>query len=105
MRGRRPHFRSSIKDDLLATPISRVTPRRDEERHVEMAFRLAHRKAQGNLVKKRRIGCRHLPTGKIGPYAERQFVTADRHGPVINQWLIGSAICIRDRTGHDATYA
>ena len=42
---------------------------------MEMAFRCAHGKSQGNLVKKRRIGCRYLPSGKIVPYAERQFVT------------------------------
>ena len=58
---------------------------------MEMAFRLAHGKAQGNLVKKRRIGCRYLLSGKIVPRAERQFVTADRDRPVVDQWLIGSA--------------
>ena len=72
---------------------------------MEMAFGLAHGKAQGNSVKKRRIGCSCLPSGKIAPHAERQFVTADRDRPVVNQQLIGSAIRVRERAGRDAACA
>src|ERR671931_2159678 len=44
---------------ILTAAIGRITPRRHEQRHVKVAFRLAHRKAQRNLVEKRRIGHRH----------------------------------------------
>src|ERR1700694_6312389 len=38
----------------LASPIRRVTPRRHQQRYVEMAFGIAHRKPQRDLVEKRR---------------------------------------------------
>jgi hypothetical protein len=40
---------------LSTPPIGRVTPGRDQQRHVEMAFGIAHRKAQRNAIEKRRI--------------------------------------------------
>ena len=46
-----------------------------------------------------------LAVRQIVPDVKVQFVTADRHRPVVNQRLIGSTIRIRDRAGHDATCA
>ena len=80
-----------------ASPIRRVAPGRDQERHVEMAFGLADRKPQRNLVEKWRIRHRHLPLGKILADTEHQFVAADRHRPAIDQRLIGSAVRVGDR--------
>ena len=68
-----------------------------------MAFRLAHRKTHGNLVEKWRIRCRDLLSGKVITDVKVQFVTPDRHRPVINQRLIGTTIRIGDRAGNDAT--
>src|ERR1700720_4468305 len=60
-----------------AAPIGRVAPWRNQKRHVEMAFGLARRKPQRYQIEKRRIRHRHLPSGKVIPDAESQFVTAD----------------------------
>ena len=40
----------------LTAAIGRIAPRRDQQRHVVVAFRLADRKAQRDLVEERRIG-------------------------------------------------
>ena len=90
---------------LSTSPIRRVTPRRHQQRHVEVAFGLAHRKPQRNGIEKRRIRHRHLPSGKIFPDAEGQFVAADRHRPAADQRLIGSAVGVGDRARHDAACA
>src|SRR5258708_26020056 len=73
-------------------PIRRIAPGRDQERHVEMAFRLAHRKPQRNPVEKRRGRRRPPPFGKAFCAVEPEFVTAGRHPPAAPQWLIGAAL-------------
>ena len=76
---------------VSASAIGRIAPRRDQQRHVEMAFRVAHRKLQRNAIEKRRIGQRHAAIGKIGADVKCQFVAADRHRPAADQRLIGAA--------------
>ena len=88
-----------------ASPIRRIAPRRDQQRHVEMAFRVAYRKVQGNAVEKRRIGQRHAAIGKIGGDVKCQFVAADRHRPAADQRLVGAAVAVGDRARHHAGLA
>src|SRR5229473_6867412 len=75
------HRASLVRENRSTPPIRRVTPGRDQERHVQVAFGFAHRKPQGNRIEKRRIRCRHLPCGKVVLDAESQFV-ADRKSVV-----------------------
>src|ERR1700733_7346733 len=89
-----------------STPaIGRVAPGRDQKRHVEMAFRLAHRKPQGDAVEKGRIRYRHPSRGKIIRRAKVQFVIADRHRPAVDQRLIAAAVAIGDPLRDDAVLA
>src|SRR5216684_2075780 len=91
-----------MRSSTSAAPIRRVTPGRDQKRHVEMAFGLAHRKAQWDAIEKRRIRRHDLPCGKIIADAEGQLVMPDRHRPAADQGPIGPAIRVGDRTRHDA---
>src|ERR1700694_3131878 len=88
-----------------AAPIRRVAPWRNQKRHVEMAFGLAHRKPQRYQIEKQRTRHRPLPSGKVIRDAEGQFVTADRPRPAANQRLIGAAILVGPRACHDAACA
>src|SRR5258708_31991799 len=96
---------TTMSSKTSTPPIRRVAPGRDQERHVEMAFRLARRKAQGNSIEKRRIRHRHLPCGKVIADAESQFVMPNRYRPAADQRPIGPALRIGDGTRHDAVRA
>ena len=61
----------SVTRNLSTPPIGRVAPGRDQQRHVEMAFGVAHRKPQRDAIEKRRIGHRHAARGKIFRGARR----------------------------------
>src|SRR5258706_3122607 len=96
---------TTMRSKSSTPPIRRVTPGRDQERHVEVAFRLAHRKTQWDAIEKRRIRHRHLPCGKVIADAESQFVTADRYRPATDQPPIGPAVRIGYGTRYDAVHA
>src|ERR1700730_12268587 len=83
---RSPHRRSTCRRQAaLASAIGSVAPGCDQERHVEMAFRLADREAQWNLIEERRIGHRYLPFGKVFSDAEHQLIATDRPRPAADQ--------------------
>src|SRR6202030_4408242 len=80
-----------------ASPIRRIAPGRDQQRHVEMALGLADGKPQRYQVQKRRVRHRHLSLRKILADTKHQFVAADRHRPPMNERMIGAAVGVGDR--------
>lgn len=86
--GTNPGHGDEERVSLLAPAIGRVAPGCDQQRHVEMALGIAHRKPHGNAVEERRIRHRHLPRGKIVADGKRQFVAPDRQAIPADQRLI-----------------
>ena len=89
----------------LTAPIGGVAPRRHQQRHVEMALRIADRKAQRDLIEERRVRRRHAPVGKIAAELEGQLIATDRHWSATDQWLVGAAVGIGDGARNQATDA
>src|SRR5581483_1184794 len=70
-----------VGSTISAPPICRVAPGGDEQRHMEMAFRLAHGKAQRDVVEERWIGHRHAAGREVLADGKSQLIAADRHWP------------------------
>src|SRR3954447_6487262 len=68
-----------------AAAIGRVAPGRDQQGHVEMAFRLAGCEAERDPIVERRIRERHLFAGEVGRHGKIQFVAADRNRTAADQ--------------------
>src|SRR5215831_17919610 len=93
---------SQVRLGSSAAAISAIAPRRDQQRHVVVAFCFRDRESDRNHVEERRRGPRRARTREVVAHVETQFVTSDRQWPAADQRLIGAAVAIgcgaRDHT-------
>src|SRR6202048_2435441 len=78
----------------LAAAVGGVAPRRDQQRHVIMSFRLGEREPHRHNVEKRRIALSHVQAGKVVANVETQLITADRQWTSPDQRFVRTPLAI-----------
>ncbi len=82
-----------------------IAPRRHQQRHVQMPFRLSDREPDRDAIEEGRIGQRHLLRRKIRSGAEIQLILSDRQRAAMDQRLIGAAVRVGDGARDHAVFA
>src|SRR5438552_166872 len=94
-----PAARLARRRTRLASAVRRITPRRDQQRHMIVLFGSRHAEAQDHLAEKWRFGKRISGTSVVLADRERNLINAGREFFTVEQRVVATAVGVGDGCG------